>query len=215
MINNYKKKYLKYKMKYLELKNNQNILQGGQHIFDNGIIKHKIDKALNEFRWQIDTILIDCIRDIKTQEKTNKIIEYIFENDYIRLENLSVQVNWALTYAVKLGLPYVTNKLLELGADPNFIDQYGMSLIEYAIDEKYGKTLSYLLNKTSIQNDDLIQNKYNKFVEEKIYNDQEDEIDQSIFANEVNMKIYNGIKKKILDKKIINLDFDSIDINIE
>lgn len=214
MINDYEKKYLKYKMKYLILKTNQNNLKGGQHIFDNGKVKHKIDKALNEFRWNIDTILIDCIRDIKTQEKTNKIIEYIFENDYIGLENLTTQVNWGLTYAVKLGLPYITNKLLELGADPNFVDQYGMSLIEYAIDEKYWKTLSYLLNKGSIQND-LIQNKYNKLVEEKNYNDQEDMIDQTIFANEVNINIYNGIKKIILDKKIRNLDFNSININIE
>lgn len=212
MINNYKKKYLKYKMKYLTFKNEQNILIGGQHIFDNGKIKYKIDKALHSFRWNLDMILIDCIRDITSQEKTNKIIKYIFENDYIGLDN-SKQVNWALTYAVKLGLPYVTNKLLEFGADPNFIDQYGMSLIEYAIDEKYGKTISYLLNKGSIQ-DDILQNKYNKLVEEKIFNDQEDEVDQSIFANEVNINIYNGIKK-ILDKKIRNLDFDSIEINID
>ena len=203
MINNYKKKYLKYKMKYLMLKNNQNIFIGGEHIFDNGKIKHKIDKALHEFKWNVDIILIDCIRDIKTQEKTNKIIEYIFDNDYIGL-NDSKQVNWALTYAVKLGLPYVVNKLLQFGADPNFTDQYGMSLIEYAIDEKYGKTLSYLLHKGSIQ-DDILQHKYNKLMKEKIFNDQEDLVDQSIFANEINMNIYNGIKNKF-NKKIINFD---------
>ena len=61
MINNYKKKYLKYKMKYLTFKNEQNILIGGQHIFDNGKIKYKIDKALHSFRWNLDMILIDCI----------------------------------------------------------------------------------------------------------------------------------------------------------
>lgn len=213
MINEYKKKYLKYKMKYLMLKNKQNILSGGQHIFDNGKIKNKIDKALNKFRWSVDTILIDCIADIKTQEKTNKIIEYIFNNDYIGLDD-SKQVNWALTYAVKLGLPYITNKLLEFGADANFIDQYGMSLIEYGIDEKYGKTISYLLDKTSIQ-DMRIQNKYNKLIKENIFNDQDDKVDQSIFANEVNINIYNGIKKNLLNKKMRNLDFDSIEINIE
>lgn len=212
MNNDYKKKYLKYKMKYLNLKKKYNILLGGQHIFDNGKIKLKIDKSLYEFKWNIDTILIDCIRDIKTQEKTNKIIEYMFDNDYIQFDN-SNQVNWALTYAVKLGLPYVTNKLLSYGADPNFIDQYGMTLIEYAIDEKYGKTLSYLLNKGIIQ-DDILQNKYNNLIQENIFNDQEDEVDQSIFSYENNINIYNGIRK-LLSNNIKKLDFDSIDIKIE
>ena len=44
--------------------------------------------------------------------------------------------------------------------------------------------------------------------------EQEDKVDQSIFVSEINMKIYNGIKKILANKKT-NLDFDSIDITIE
>ena len=215
-MNNYKNKYLKYKIKYLRQKYNYNILLGGEHIFDDGKIRHKIDKALNSFRWNTNTILIDCIRDIKTQEKTNKIIKYIFDNNYIELNNLK-QLNWALTYAVKLGLPYVTNSLLSLGADPNFIDQYSMSLIEYAIDEKYKLTLSYLTRKKTLFIDDILKEKYDRLIKNDNLDDhieQTNEVDQSIFANETNIKIYNGIKKILLDKQI-NIDPNSVEITIE
>jgi hypothetical protein len=230
-MDNYKEKYFKYKIKYLQLKNsknsknNKNILSGGEHIFDSGKIRQKIDKALGSFRWSSDTILIDCIRDIKTQEKTNKIIQYIFDNDYIEINN-HIQLNWSLVYAVKLGLPFVTNKLLSLGADPNFTDQYGMSLVEYAIGEKYKLILSYLIDKKALLVSEEIEKKYNGLINSDYSGDysgdyignysgeQEDKVDQSIFVSEINMKIYNGIKKILANKKT-NLDFDSIDITIE
>lgn len=74
-----------------------------------------------------------------------KIIQYMFNDNYISIEN-QIQVNWSLAYAVKLGLPYVVNILLSNRVDPNFIDQYGISLIEYTTDEKFVKTLNYLVD---------------------------------------------------------------------
>lgn len=220
-MDDYKGKYFKYKIKYLQLKNSKNILLGGEHIFDSGKIRKKIDKALGLFRWSYNSILIDCIRDIKTQEKTNRIIQYIFDNDYIEIDNNN-QLNWSLVYAVKLGLPFVTNKLLSLGADPNFTDQYGMSLVEYAIGEKYKLTLSYLIDKKALLVSEEIEEKYNQLIKNDYSGDyignysgeQEDKVDQSIFVSEINMKIYNGIKKILANKKT-NLDFDSINITIE
>ena len=69
----------------------------------------------------------------------------MFNDNYISIEN-QIQVNWSLAYAVKLGLPYVVNILLSNRVDPNFIDQYGISLIEYTTDEKFVKTLNYLVD---------------------------------------------------------------------
>jgi hypothetical protein len=92
-----------------------------------------------------------------------------------------------------------------------------MSLIEYAIDEKYKLTLSYLIKKNALLIDDLLKEKYDKLIENDNSDDQEDQedqVNQSIFVNETNIKIYNGLKKILLDKQT-NLDQNSVEITIE
>ena len=82
------------------------------------------------------------------------------------------------------------------------------------ISEKYQLTSSYLVNKKNLSIDEELKEKYNELIKDNYSNDQENKVNQSIFISETNTKIYNGIKKIIGEIKI-NIDFDSIDINID
>ena len=52
-----------------------------------------------------------------------------------------------------------------------------MSLVKYAIGEKYKLTLSYLIDKNALMFSEEIEEKYNKLIKNNYSNEQENKVD--------------------------------------
>lgn len=212
----YKAKYIKYKFKYIFLQNKlTNNLVGGSGSKSN--IKTKdLDTILSEFikynleseKFNLKTILLDCIEEGNVQTEINKIINFIIQNNVAKISDK--HLNIALLYAVNLGYHIVADELIKLGAKPNFIWE-NISLIDMAIRYNFFKTAQVLMNTGAISSNYYSPNQLNKEQTNLSLDSENIIFKNSSYNNQIRKNLYDRLKEILLSKS--PYDFQNLSRN--